>query len=79
MVSGADAHRPLARASSAERSAGSTFNEQAVEDVVGFGFDRQTVEAALLANKRNSITSAYRLAVQQRWLDSHRSGVIDQA
>eukprot|EP01052_Picozoa_sp_SAG31_P034309 SAG31_NODE_3993_length_3679_cov_2.781006_2_plen_113_part_00 len=74
VVNGADAHCPLARAASSDKAAGSAFNDQAVDDVVGFGFDRQTVEAALLADKRNSITSAYRLAVQQRWLALQRSG-----
>ena len=37
---------------------------QATDDLCGVA-----VEAALLAGKRNSITSAYRLAVQQMWLE----------
>lgn len=81
VVAGADAHRPLTVHQTGSAAGGGgggdkKWDEQAVEDVVGFGFDRQTVEAALLAKKRNSITSAYRLAVQQRWLASQRSGVL---
>jgi hypothetical protein len=39
-----------------------------LSELEGFGFDRETVLAALAAGKRNSITATYRLALHQRYL-----------
>lgn len=44
------------------------MDRQALNELENFGFDRETVLAALAAGKRNSITATYRLSLHQRYL-----------
>merc|ERR1711988_1416982 len=41
---------------------------EALHELESFGFNRDTVLAALAAGKRNSITATYRLSLHQRYL-----------
>ena len=46
----------------------SEVDREALAELEGFGFERDTVLAALAAGKRNSLTATYRLALHQRYL-----------
>ena len=48
-------------------------DHEALAELEGFGFDRETVLAALAGGKRNSITATYRLALHQRALRARDS------
>jgi serine/threonine protein kinase len=51
----------------------SEVDHEALAELEGFGFDRETVLAALAGGKRNSITATYRLALHQRALRARDS------
>ena len=44
------------------------MDTEALRELESFGFERDTVLAALAAGKRNSITATYRLSLHQRYL-----------
>ena len=46
----------------------SQVDTEALHELESFGFNRDTVLAALAAGKRNSITATYRLSLHQRYL-----------
>lgn len=48
-------------------------DSEALHELESFGFNRDTVLAALAAGKRNSITATYRLSLHQRYLKERDS------